>query len=233
MVTRNLTRLGGLALDLLYPPRCALCARHGSFLCGPCEASLPRVDGRRCGACWLPLGGEKCAACAAHPAELTRLRAVYRYEGDVRKLVQAFKFGGRSSLAGTLAEQMTICYEMHGLDAEVILPVPLAAGRRRSRGYNQASLLAKEVSRGIGVPLVEALRRTGSVAPQAQSATAAERRRNVAGAFEVARVGSVAGRRVLIIDDVATTGATLNACAIELLNAGVAEVSGFTLARED
>jgi len=179
------------------------------------------------------MSGEKCAACPAHPTGLTRLRSVYRYEGDVRKLVHALKFGGQSSLAGGLAEALANCYEMQGLDAEVLATVPLTPPRKRSRGYNQASLLAKEVARRTGVPVAEALRRTGNAPPQAQSATAAERRCNVVGRFEVAKPASVAGRRVLLVDDVATTGATLNACALELLAAGAVEVSALSLARED
>lgn len=233
MVTRGLARLGGVALDLLYPPRCALCEKHGSFICDACLDSLPRAEGRRCDVCWLPLPGPACAACAEHPTALTRLRSVYRYEDGVRSLVHAFKFRGQSSLGKPLAAELARCYADHGLAADVIVPVPLAVARKRGRGYNQASLLAREVSRQTGAPAAEALRRWGNATPQAQSATAEERRLNVVGAFEVGRPGDVAGRRVLLIDDVATTGATLNACAVELLNAGAAEVIGLTLARED
>jgi ComF family protein len=164
---------------------------------------------------------------------LTRLRSVYRYEGGVRTLVQAFKFRGLSSLGETLAARLAACYEQHGLEADVIVPVPLTTSRKRGRGYNQAWLLARELSRATGVPAVEALRRTGNAPPQAGSPTAEERRRNVVGAFGVARPSDVEERRVLLIDDVATTGATLNACALELLAAGATEVSGLTLARED
>jgi ComF family protein len=233
MVTKGLGRLGGVALDLIYPPRCALCQKHGSFLCEACRESLPRAGGRRCEACWLPLRGSECGGCAEHPTALTRLRAVYRYEGGVRTLVHAFKFGGQSSLARALGGDLARCYVDHGLDADVIVPVPLTVARRRDRGYNQAALLARQVSRQTGVAVAEALRRTGNAPPQAQSATAEERRRNVIGAFEVARASDIEGLRVLVVDDVATTGATLNACAVELLKAGALDVSGLTLARED
>jgi ComF family protein len=233
MVTRGLTRLGGMALDLLYPPRCALCSAHGSFLCEACEGSLPRAGGVRCDACWLPIGAPECMACKEHPTLLRRLRAVYRYEGGVRTLVQGFKFRGLSSLGPALGERLAACYEQQGLETEVIVPVPLTTARRRSRGYNQALLLAREVSKLTGVPVVEALRRTGNAPPQAQSATAEERRANVVEAFAVADTAAVEGRRALLIDDVATTGATLNACAVELLAAGAVEVDGLTLARED
>jgi len=233
MVARSLSRLGGVALDLIYPPRCVLCDKQGSFLCEACRESLPRADGRRCDACWLPLRGPACEACAEHPTSLTQSRSVYRYEAGVRTLVHAFKFRGQSSLGRTLAEPLSRCYAEHGLQADVIVPVPLANARRRSRGYNQAALLARELSRSTGVSLAETLRRVGHARPQAASASAEERRSNVIGAFEVARPGDVIDRRVLIVDDVATTGATLNACADVLRAAGAAEVLGLTLARED
>ena len=233
MVTRSLSRLGGVALDLLYPPRCVLCDRHGALLCESCRASLPPAAGRRCNACWLPLRGAACGACAEHPTALTRLRSAYRYDDGVRTLVHAFKFRGQSSLGKALAAELARLYADHGLEADVIVPVPLTTSRRRGRGYNQAALVARELSRQTVVPLAEALRRTGNAPPQAQSPTAEERRRNVIGTFEVARPADVEGRRILLIDDVATTGATLNACAIELLRAGAVEVSGLTLARED
>ena len=148
-------------------------------------------------------------------------------------MVHAFKFRGQSSLAKPLAGRLSRSYENHDLEVDVIVPVPLTGARRRSRGYNQALLLARDVSQATGVPLMEALRRTGSNPPQAQSASAEERRRNVIGVFAIASGREVVERRVLLIDDVATTGATLNACASELLKAGASEVVGLTVARED
>jgi ComF family protein len=233
MVARSLSRLGGVALDLVYPPRCTLCGKHGSFLCEACESALPRTTGRRCDACWLPLRDEVCEACAEHPTSLKRLRSVYRYEEGVRALVHAFKFRGQSSLDKTLGAQLARCYEEQRLEADLIVPVPLTKARRRGRGYNQAALLAREVSRATAVAMVEALRRVGKAKAQAGSASAEERRQNVIGAFEVADARAIAGRRVLVVDDVATTGATLGVCSDALLAAGASDVFGLTLARED
>lgn len=233
MITQSLSRLGAVALDLLYPPRCVLCDRLGSFLCETCLAELPRAEGRRCDACWLPLRGPACATCAAHPTSLSRLRSVFRYEGEVRRLVHAFKFGGHSALGKALAGQLARCYREQGLEADVVAPVPLTRARKRSRGYNQAGLLARELGPEIGVPVFEALRRRGNATPQASSATAEQRRANVVGVFEPAGRSDVEGKRVLLIDDVATTGATLSACAVVLLSMGASGVIGLTLARED
>jgi ComF family protein len=221
-------------LDLIYPPRCVLCGRHGSFICDACVAGLPRADGARCDRCWLPLGPQAfCHACDEHPSPVSSLRSVFRYDGEVRRLVHAFKFGGISALGPKLGLLMTQTFDEQGLEAEVIVPVPLAGARRRTRGYNQAELLARELGKGTWVPLSEALRKRRLGPPQAGSASAEERRRNVAGAFEVSRPGEVAGLRVLLVDDVATTGATLDACALALFAAGASDVLAITLARED
>ena len=175
--------------------------------------------------------GDDCRACSEHPLAMTRTRAAFRYEGDVRRIVHAFKFGGQSALAASLGEVLTGVWEEHGFDVDAIVPVPLTAMRRRTRGFNQALLLAREVSRASSVAVDEVLRRRRGGPPQAGSASAVERRRNVEGAFEAGRL--VAGKRLLLIDDVITTGATLDACARALIDAGASEVSALTLARED
>ncbi len=158
---------------------------------------------------------------------------MFKYEGDVRRLVHAFKFGGQSTLGKALAAQLASCYREHGLEADVVVAVPLTGSRGRSRGYNQAALMARELAREIDLPVLDALRRRGNATPQAASATAEQRRLNVVGVFRPARSADVAGRRVLLVDDVATTGATLGACAEVLLSMGASAVIGLTLARED
>jgi ComF family protein len=229
----SISRLARVALDLVYPPRCAVCGRGSVLLCEGCAGALPRADGRRCDTCWLPLRGAYCFGCAEYSAHLGRLRSALRYEGGVIHLVHAFKFGGQSSLAPSLGSILTDAYRRYGLSPDVIVPVPLTRARGRFRGYNQALLMANEVSKPAGVPVVQALRRTGHPNPQARSASAEERRRNVEGVFSLAGDADVAGAHVLLIDDVATTGATLNACAAVLLEAGAASVCALTLARED
>jgi ComF family protein len=230
-----LRRAGQVVLDLVYPPRCVLCDRQGAFLCEACLSTLPRADGARCATCWLPLkGGAKCWACLERAPALASLRSVFRYEGATRRLVRAYKFEGVSSLAPLLAQELAECYRVQGLAMDVVIPVPLSGRRKRERGYNQAELLARETARMIGLPLSFGLRRTRHSEAQARSPSAEQRHQNVAGAFEVARSGDGArGQRVLLIDDVATTGATLNACAAVLLSSGAAGVCGLTLARED
>jgi ComF family protein len=228
-------RAGKAVLDLVYPPRCVLCGRQGDFVCEACLLALPRAEGVRCNTCWLPLqGSSQCWACLEHPPALASLRSVFRYEGATRRLVRAYKFDGVSSLAPLLTQRLVECYRAQGQAADVIVPVPLSGRRKRERGYNQSELLARETARRLGLPLRVALRRKRHSEAQARSPSAEQRHQNVAGAFEVARSADrVRGQRVLLIDDVATTGATLNACAAVLLSAGAASVFGLTLARED
>jgi ComF family protein len=233
MIAENLSRLGLAALDLLYPPHCALCNRLRSFICETCANSLARARPWRCDTCWLPLRGPECATCAEHPTSLTKLRSVFRYEGDVRRLVHAFKFRGEFSLGRTLATYLAESYREYGLESDIVTPVPLTGLRRRDRGYNQAALMARELARGIELPMAEALCRRRNSTPQAMSRTAEQRRLNVVEAFEPAKRADVSGLRVLLIDDVATTGATLNACAKVLRAMGAVQVVGLTLARED
>ncbi|MPZ47993.1 MAG: ComF family protein [Dehalococcoidia bacterium] len=233
-MTLSLGGIGRAAIDLLYPPRCAICGRGGDFLCRACRDALPAADGLRCDVCWQPVRqGASCRACTDHPLALSRVRCAYRYEGEVRRLVRAFKFGGQSSLAASLAAPMGDVWRQQGFDADLIVPVPLLHRRERERGYNQSLLLARELSKATGAPVSEALSRLHSRAHQAESAGAEERWANVKGAFAVALPGLVAGKRVAVVDDITTTGATLDACARALIDGGADEVLGLTLARED
>jgi ComF family protein len=161
------------------------------------------------------------------------LRSSFRYEGDVRHIVRAFKFAGQSSLAPTLGIQLAETYEDYRFDVDLIVPVPLTPARKRWRGYNQALLLAKELGKLQQLPVVEAMQRRGPTTPQAESSGIEARYRNVQGVFSVTKPEAVRGQRVLLVDDVATTGATLSACSRELLDAGADAVLALTVARED
>ena len=231
-----LSNLGRVALDLLFPPRCALCGRHGADLCRGCADALPRAEPPRCPCCWSPLrSGSDCRRCGeADGLALEGLRSPYVFQEGARDLVHALKYRHQSALASPMGELMARCLKSALPPLDVIVPVPLHPRRQRVRGYNQSLLLAREVSRRLEFPLTAgALLRRVNTPPQAKAAGAGARRRNVAGAFE-ARPGAVAGRRVLLVDDVTTTGATLDACARVLLaEGGASAVWGLTFARED
>lgn len=229
----NLASLGRAVLDLVYPPVCSLCRREGSFLCEACIAGLPLADGLRCPRCWLPVAAAgACSRCTNAPLALTALRSVYRYEGDVRRLVHALKFQHQSNLCAPMAA-LTCRAAGPSVKADVIAYVPANGMRRRQRGFNQAELLAGRIGGELRIPVISALVRVGAQQPQERLPTAAQRWSNVANAFRVAETTQIEGKRVLLVDDVATTCATLDACARQLLSAGASEVAALTFARED
>ena len=224
---------GNAALDLLFPPRCAACGRGGALLCATCEGGLVPAVPPRCSRCWRPLAAGACRECQLAPPAFERLRAAYINQGPARELVHALKFRGVSAVAPRMASLLADAVRAYELDADVIVPVPLGGRRRRSRGYNQAELLARSLARELTLPFeAAALIRRRQTPPQTQRRDAEARRRNVAGAFE-ARARFAADRRVLVVDDVTTTGATLEACASALKQAGARAVWALAFARED
>jgi len=225
-------RAGQLLLDLVFPPRCALCGRGGGFLCGDCERALPRAVPPRCRICWKASPAAVCAACSNDPPPFDGLRSPFVMDEGVREAVHSLKYRGVVALAAPMGRLLAGTVRLWGIAPDVVAPVPLHWRRQRSRGYNQSAEVAKVAAALLGVPFdPRLLRRIRPAPPQVRSGGIEERRRNVEGAF-VAQ-GKVSGRRVLIVDDVATTGATMGACAGALRAAGAAQIWGLTFARED
>ena len=195
---------------------------------------MPRALPPRCPLCWQPQRrGEMCSRCVQARPVFAGARTLYLYEGPVREAVRALKYNHLSALARPMGGMMAAYLETEALPVDVVAPVPLFGRRERLRGYNQSALLGREAARLAGLPLAErGLARRRDTPPQARSADAEERRRNVAGAFAAERRW-VEGQRVLLIDDVMTTGATLDACAQALRQAGAVSVWALTFARED
>jgi len=192
-------------LDALAPPRCAAC-----------DGALAPGEGGFCEACESLL----------EPSSGERPRAVFLYGGPLADAIRRFKYGGRSELAATLAPHLV--ERAAEVEVDAVVPVPLHPRRERARGYNQAALLARPVASALAVPFAPtALRRLRDTPPQASLDTA-RRRGNVRGAFAVR---SAPPPRVLLIDDVRTTGATLAECAATLRGAGALRVHSLVLAR--
>jgi ComF family protein len=167
------------------------------------------------------------------PPAFDGLRASFVYDATARELVHALKYQGVSALAPPMASFMAQTAQHEALAADIVVPVPLSGMRQRTRGYNQAEALARTLGRELGLPVrPAALRRRRHTPPQVRSRDAGERRRNVAGAFQ-GEGNEVAGRAVLLVDDVTTTGATLSACAGALRQAGAGAVWALAFARED
>lgn len=240
-VRQRLSAFGGGLLNALLPPRCLACGvlveRPGA-LCGDCWDSIDFLGPPLCACCGLPfdydLGPEAlCGACSREPPPLERIRAVMAYGETSRRLVAGFKYRDRTEGGPAFAGWMSRAGTGLLAEAELILPVPLHWTRLFTRRYNQAALLAQQLGRAAERPVsLTALRRTRRTPPQVRL-SAAGRQRNVSGAFAVrpAERAAVEGRRVLLVDDVFTTGATLSACAKALRRAGAAGVDALVLAR--
>ena len=227
------------ALDHVFPPLCPVCesllgAGRRDPLCGVCWEGLERITPPWCRCCGVPLGIEGlCGACRDRRPRFAYARAALRYGDLAREAIHAFKFGGRRTLADPLGDLLAGLglSALPGAAPDVLVPVPLHPRRARERGYNQALLLARRLERAWGVPVAaDALRRAVVTQPQADL-DAAARRRNVRNAFVVHRPELVAGRHVVLVDDVLTTGATAGECAKSLARAGAATVGVLTVAR--
>lgn len=219
------------ALDLLFPLRCVNCRRHGYSLCADCLHEFRYVPLPVCQRCGRPLrlATQACSACRLHPITITRIRSAVFHEGAARKAIHALKYNRRRDVAAALARVMEgLAREMLN-EYHFVTAVPLHVTRQKERGYNQAELLAVELATLIRRPYVKCLIRTRATADQI-GLDANARRDNVKDAFAVTG-NLIAGKSVLLIDDVCTTGATLDACARTLLAAGARSVYGLTVAR--
>ena len=223
--------LTGSLLDLLFPPRCVVCGKVGTWLCASCAPALPWLDGPTCIRCGVPIQkGQLCPQCQQNPPRLEAIRSVFLFDGPLRDAIHRLKYRHGHSLAQPLGSLMADYWGTRGQPVDVIVPVPLHLSRLRRRGYNQAALVACEFGRQMGIPVDEqALQRVRNTASQMRL-NAAERRRNVRGAFRSLN-GHIQGKKALLIDDVCTTGATLEACADALREGGATEVWALTLAR--
>lgn len=230
-VAHTATYWGRYLLDLIFPPRCVVCQRVGTWLCAECMSRLPYVVEPICRRCGMPLQNDRlCKRCRTSPLRIEKIDSVLLFEGAVRHAVHHLKYRNGKTLAEPLGKIMSTWLNDHPQKTDLIAPVPLHPDRLRQRGYNQASLLARALARNTGIPMSDnSLARVRNTKSQMRLA-AEERRHNVSNAFHC-RDERVNGRQVLIIDDVCTTGATLEACADALHEAGAARVQALTLAR--
>jgi ComF family protein len=223
-------------LDFVLPPRCAGCGTIVGTLhsfCPECWTGIEFLGLGGCGTCGLPLSGTEmdcCAACLADPPRIERARAAVAYDDMTRGLALKLKYGRKVAVAKTMARFMAPLVEA-GDGRAILAPVPLHRARLWQRGFNQSAIVARELSRSIGLahdPML--LKRTKST-PPLRGMSGSERRRVVAGAFAVRDPAAVAGRTVILVDDVFTTGSTADACARTLLNGGAARVHLVSWAR--
>lgn len=229
-------------LSVLLAPPCGACGRildapTRGPICDACWSNVSPVMHPLCATCGDPLASwralteseRRCPRCRRVPPAFDCARAAGEYEGALRGIIHAFKYDGRRSLASPLSALM----RTHGhdllQDADAAVPVPLHPWRRLRRGFNQSHILARH----LGLPVLHAVWRTRATLPQS-GLRPGQRRRNVRGAFRLSplvRRAALAGRCLVLVDDVRTTGATLDACARVLKDAGAREVRALTVAR--
>jgi ComF family protein len=231
-------------LDFILPTHCSYCNSpvHDSslpYFCSSCWAEFSPIQGAVCPCCGKPFEspetltnspGHECGSCRLHPPAFDQALSTGYFEGALREAIHQFKYRPCRSLGKTLgqwmAEHIRLC---SGID--LVMPVPLHTKRLRQRGFNQALLLAHRMCETHRLPLsCDNLARVRPTRPQVEL-TGEERIKNVAGAFALQKPCAVSEKKVLLIDDVFTSGATMNECAIVLKKAGAAQVTALTLAR--
>ena len=218
------------AADLLYPPVCAGCAQPGTRWCPACQAAAIEIHSSVCPVCGQPQAGFSfCPNCSRSLPAFTALRSCLLFQGAVRQALHRLKYYRDLGVGEVLAGYMTAALRRLNWPVDGVVPVPLSAAHLRQRGYNQAAFLALPLALRSGLAYRPAmLRRSRPTTSQVRLSMAA-RQENVRGAFS-ADPRLAAGRVVLLVDDVATTGATMDACAAALLSAGASRVYGLTLA---
>jgi len=219
--------------DFIFPRACIGCGRVGDFICRTCSKKMSRILPPLCLRCGRPeSSGVYCAECWGQKSSIDAVRSVFVFDGIVRQAIHELKYRNVQAVSGCLAGFMSDYFRENSMSGDILVPVPLHDRRLRERGYNQSQLLAAELSPQISVAvnpgLIKRVRNTG---PQARSASVHERKSNMENT-STCTSGEPAGRDVIVIDDVCTSGATLESCAFALKSAGANRVLGFTLARE-
>lgn len=224
-------RLFWSMIDGLYPPVCGGCEEKGKRWCEACNRLTQVLVPPICPVCGQPQVEQVlCRRCLQSPPAYTALRSWAVFSSQVRNAIHRLKYKGDMGLGEVLSRPLVACLQQYGWAVDVIIPVPLGLARLAERGYNQAALLAWPISLALGIPYrPKSLRRVRETRSQV-GLKLAERQENVRDAFE-AHCKWVAEKTVLVVDDVTTSGSTLDACAVALLDAGARAVYGLTLAR--
>ncbi len=224
------------ALDLLSPWVCPLCGSPtDDVLCEDCRGEIIPILPPLCPCCGLPyprgVPEHLCRACKDKEYPFLRHRSFGIYEGKLRDAIQKLKYRGERSLAQPLGEMLLSAYRLMDAEADLVIPIPLSRGRLLERGFNQSLLLARYLCKKTGMPLRGELLVKVKETPPQVSLTASQRKENPKGAFSVRDPGALKGKRVLLVDDVFTTGATIGEASKALLRAGAKEVLAVTVAR--
>lgn len=218
------------AVDWFFLPTCGGCGCSNTRWCQTCQDNLSRINGPICPRCGEPQPeGQLCPTCQANPPSYESLRSFAYFKGPIREALHHLKYKRDIGLGEALSKHLSELYNQLKWDIDIVTSVPLSAHRMKERGYNQASMLGRPLAYAIGKPYRAVLGKNRDTRSQV-GLSAVDRKENVAGAF-TAYPDQVMGKVILVIDDVTTTGSTINACAQALRQAGASAAYGLTLAR--
>ena len=225
------TQLNGLAVDVLFPKKCVECQKPGQFVCFDCISKISKVMTPICQKCGkITQSGQYCSSCRSS-VELTGVMVACDYSaGPTKEMIHHLKYSGFVELSEALAELLVEKIKQSKKIKFVVVPVPMDQKKEIERGFNQSELMARYISKKLGLKGGLALEKTKRT-PAQMKLKRTERLKNLAGVFECVDRGLVKGKNILLVDDVMTTGTTLNECAKELRKAGARQVWGAVVAR--
>jgi len=232
MLKSMLTRVRVEALNALYPMQCLGCGTEGVALCQQCRTKLPRLSKPYCDVCARSGVSGKCDWCRSHAPAVDGTFAPFLYvsSSPIHEAITRLKFAGWRAVAPELVELLAAFLDTQSLEVDIVAPVPSHPRRLRSRGFNQAALIADALGKLTHMRVAEGLLvRTTNAPSQLNMDSDDSRWSNVEGNFSCS--GSVHGLRILVVDDLVTTGATMSACATALKEAGASKVTGLAVAR--
>lgn len=229
-------------LDVVFPPYCLVCRSplaiaSAEKLCPSCNEGLEIIDPPFCYKCGAHTDGEdrdgRCLSCRNGAMAFKRAVSAGRYAGTIRELTLRLKYGGEKSLAGFFGEMIVrrMCRETFRTEIDLVVPVPMRFWRMIARRYNQSELIASEVAAMLGVDFAADILAKTKNTPRQEGLDRRERLRNVRESFRVKRPKKIAGKNILIVDDVLTTGATLSECARALRRSGSGRVYAAVVAK--
>jgi competence protein ComFC len=218
-------------VDWIFPPTCSGCGKNGERWCSSCDLLLIPLHSQICLFCGYPIdSGEICEKCKNDRPSYTKLRSIYTYQGELRNALHRLKYNNDLGVGEIMGKKCSEYLSLLKWDVDLILPVPLGKKRRRERGYNQSALIAFPLAIILNIPYSsKAILRKKETVTQIEF-NAEERKQNVKNAFSANPV-LVQHKNILIIDDVITTGSTMDACTLELIRAGARNVYGLSVAR--
>jgi ComF family protein len=229
----RLYHAGWKLLDVLFPPKCAGCGEWGDRYCPTCFEKTNLVEHPICQICGDTLPEDHavmCMRCRNQPVAFTAIRSWGDFSEPLKSAIHSLKYHQDRGLGEVLAKPLVGLLRQYRWEIDYIVPVPLDSARRKERGFNQAALIARPISWSLAIPYSSQILFRNRITQQQVGLSLSERAENLADAFST-KGEIVLGKSVLVVDDVITTGATINSCAFALINGGAGKVYGITLAR--